>query len=427
MPNRVVLGGQWGDEGKAKMVDALAEEADVIIRFQGGANAGHTVVVGPDRYAFHQIPSGILRPEKTCVLANGMVIDPLGLVEEMRALEGLGVELSGRLRVSRAAHLVMPLHRALDRAVEDAGGERSIGTTRKGIGPAYVDKAGRGGLRLSVFDLPRGGFEERVGNWWEREKGRLEARGIEVADGGEVARELAGVREAIAPLLEDTVHYLGDARERGLSLLFEGAQGSLLDLDHGTYPYVTSCNTTVGAALTGTGLPPGAIGEVIGIYKAYCTRVGNGPFPTELDGEEGELLRREGNEFGTTTGRPRRCGWFDGVAGRHAASVNGMDAVALMKLDTLGVADPVRVCTAYIIDGESTDRFPGDPERLERAEPQYRELEGWGTGVRDADRWDDLPAAAHAFVGEIESLLGVPVRWVSVGPERGRLLRRESR
>lgn len=425
MPNRVVLGGQWGDEGKAKIVDALAPEADIVARFQGGANAGHTVIVEGDRYAFHLIPSGILHPKMICILGNGMVIDPAALLAEKKSLEKKGVETEGRVLVSRAAHLVLPTHKAIESVWESAS-SRAVGTTLRGIGPSYRDKAGRSGLRMEVFDLPGPELGERLTVKLAEDNHTIESLGGKPVEVGREVESLVRARAEIRPLLSDTPHVLAEAVSQGRALLLEGAQGALLDIDHGTYPYLTSSNCTIGGALAGTGIGPDALGEIVGVFKAYCTRVGAGPFPTELEGEAGDRLRDRGREFGTTTGRPRRCGWFDAVAGRFARRVNGLTAAALTKLDVLDGLETIRVGVRYRLGDHETDLFPPGSERLQRAEVVYEEFKGWEGRVGDARSWDALPSAARVYVLALEELVGIRFRWVSTGPERDQLIERES-
>ncbi len=416
----VVVGCQWGDEGKGKIVDALAESADVVARYQGGANAGHTVHVGGDEFVLHQIPSGILHPGKRCLLGNGVVLDLPGFFAEYDALAACGVELEGRIGISQRAHLLLPYHRALDRAAEVRASEK-IGTTGRGIGPAYVSKAGRRGVRVvDLGDRPR--LERRVAR-------ALGSALAELGAGRSAASELEReVGEALAladralPLATDTGREIAEALDDGRSVLMEGAQGTALDLDHGTYPFVTSSNTTAAAAATGLGVGPTAIGAVLGVVKAYATRVGNGPLPTEFDRELGARVRELGGEFGATTGRPRRCGWFDAVQARYAARVNGLTRLAVTKLDVLDSLEEIRIATAYRIEGGVSTEFPADTRSLSRAEPVLERHPGWRTpttGVRDVA---DLPDRARSYLDRIEELVGVPVGIVSVGSRREQII-----
>jgi adenylosuccinate synthase len=418
MPVTLIVGGQWGDEGKAKIIDHLCRSSDIVARYQGGANAGHTVVVGEDRFAFHLVPSGILYPDVTCILGGGMVIDPIALVGEIEGVKKRGIDVSGRVFVSSQAHVVLPYHQLLDRGSEEKKGSKKIGTTQKGISPAYQDKVSRSGVRYS--DLLKGPSEltellrRRI-----REKNRiLKESGNRTVSPKKVIDDVLAMRKKLLPMIADTRLILWDALEKGQSILCEGAQGTLLDIDHGTYPFVTSSSATAGGAAIGAGLPPSSFTRIIGIFKAYCTRVGNGPFPTEDDGREGEELRRIGNEFGTTTGRPRRCGWFDAVAARTVIKLNGITDIALTKLDVLDSFDRIKVCTSYKMGKKQLDYFPVDTGALDRCKPQYEELEGWKreTAGRGASA---LPAAAVAYVRRLEELVGCRISFVSVGPERG--------
>jgi adenylosuccinate synthase len=414
MANVVVTGMQWGDEGKGKVVDLLCPAFDAVARFQGGHNAGHTVKFGDRHFALHLIPSGIVHPDVQCVLGNGMVIAPDAFFAELEGLAEAGVEVAGRLTVSRRVAILLPLHAALDQAREAARGARSIGTTSRGIGPAYESKAARTGLR--ACDLAAPDLEERFGELVGRGAEELAAgAGVSAAA---LAAQCRGWSERFAPYLADTARLLNGWIAAGKSVLFEGAQGALLDLDHGTYPYVTSSNTTAGAACTGTGVPPRSLDGVLGVLKAYTTRVGGGPFPTELGDATGERLRRRGNEFGTTTGRPRRCGWLDLVAAAYATMLNGVGAIALTKLDVLDDLEEIPVCTAYRIGGRETEEFPADAAGLAAAEPVYTRLPGWRRPTAGALELADLPAAARDYVRFIEERLGAPVVVISTGPRR---------
>ena len=428
MPATVIVGLQWGDEGKAKVLDALAGKADIIVRYQGGANAGHTVVIGAERFAFHLVPSGILRERKVCVIANGCVVDPGELLSEVQALQARGIRIDGsNLLLSERAHLVMPYHKLLDQLSEkrkETSGQAKIGTTGRGIGPAYVDKAARSGLR--VVDLARPEqFRARVAERLAELNPVLRALYDQgPLDATAVADEVLRFADALKPFVADTAAYINGALKKGRRLLFEGAQGSLLDIDHGTYPFVTSSNATSGGAATGSGISLRLIRRILGVAKAYTTRVGSGPFPTELTDQLGARLRERGGEFGTTTGRPRRCGWFDAVATRYGVEVSGADAVALTKLDVLTGERELRVCTAYRVDGKLLERLPADAGILQRAEPVYETHPGWSEVPDQARSFGKLPRAARAYVRRVEELLGIPVAYVGVGKTRDALIRR---
>jgi len=422
MPNTVLVGAQWGDEGKGKVIDVLTREADWVVRYQGGNNAGHTVKVGEAQYVLHLLPSGILHPGKVCVLGNGMVVDPVALVAEIEELEQRGIRTAGRLFVSDRAHLVLPYHRALDEGRENRGGRAErIGTTRRGIGPAYGDKALRIGLRMA--DLVDPAFAERLAPRLEEANRVLAALGGAPIDAAEAAARCAGAAARLAPFVADTAALIQRAAAEGRALLFEGAQGTMLDIDFGSYPFVTSSNTTAGGAVTGTGLPPRRIDRVVGVLKAYTTRVGEGPLPTELTDETGERLRRAGGEYGATTGRPRRCGWFDAVVARYAAALNGIDYWALTKLDVLDGEERVRIAVAYECAGRRLETVPADARRLAQCRPIYEELPGWRASTREARRFEDLPAAAQTYVRRLCELTGVPLGLLSVGPGRENTIR----
>lgn len=415
--NTVLIGAQWGDEGKGKVIDVLTDRADWVVRYQGGNNAGHTVEIGGTRYVLHLVPSGIFRERTKCVIGNGLVVDPVGLLEEIREVRQAGFGVEGRLFLSDRAHLVLPYHRALDAGRERtlSDGER-IGTTQRGIGPAYVDKAQRTGIRAGAMRLPE--FPDMVRARVEDANLRLAAQGQPVLDVRDVVARAVAAAADLAPLVADTVDLLHGAMARGESILFEGAQGTMLDVDFGSYPFVTSSSSTAGGAAIGSGVPPHRIDKVIGVLKAYTTRVGEGPFPTELLDATGEKLRAVGREFGATTGRPRRCGWFDAVVGRYSARVNGIDVWALTKLDVLDGFDTLRICTAYEADGRRYETVPADVGVLSRCRPVYEDWPGWKTPLRGAAALSDLPAAARAYVARIEELTGAPVEILSVGPGR---------
>jgi len=417
----VLVGAQWGDEGKGKVTDFLAQSADVIVRYQGGNNAGHTVVVGEQEFRLHLIPSGILHPDKLCIIGNGVVIDPAVLRREVESLKERGVAMA-ELKVSERAHVIMPYHLLLDALEEEGRGAGKIGTTRRGIGPAYVDKASRSGIRV-VDLIDRDGFREKLARNIAA-KNRLMA-GVYGAGGldyDEVLRTYEEHADFLRPLAADTSLLISDAIARGRNVLFEGAQGTLLDIDHGTYPYVTSSHPTAAGAALGAGIGPTRIDTVIGVAKAYTTRVGEGPFPTELHDETGELIRSKGREFGTTTGRPRRCGWFDAVIVRYAARINGLSYLAVTKLDVLTGLDTLRICRAYRYRGELLTEFPASLNVLAECEPVYEELPGWKEDISAARRCEDLPHAAQQYLERITELTGVPVALVGVGVKRSQTL-----
>jgi adenylosuccinate synthase len=418
----VVVGAQWGDEGKGKIVDVLAENVDVVARYQGGANAGHTVHVGDEEFVLHQIPSGILHPGRRCLLGNGVVLDPFQLFEEMDALEARGVDAEPRVGVSLRAHLLLPYHKVLDRTSEAGRGARRIGTTGRGIGPAYEDKVARVGIRVAdLRDEVR--LNEMLGAAAERADRQLSCAGSEErVDAERLVAEVGDLRERLLRLGTETGREIHEAIRAGKRVLLEGAQGALLDVDHGTYPYVTSSSTTAGGAGLGVGIGPTAIDAIIGVVKAYTTRVGEGPLPTELPSPMQERVRDLGGEYGATTGRPRRCGWFDAVVVRYAARVNGLTGLAVTKLDVLDSLEEVRIATAYRAEGEVLDDFPADLGLLAEAEPIYETLPGWGTSTAEARRWEDLPDAAHTYLRRLEELTGAPIQFVSVGTRRDQII-----
>jgi adenylosuccinate synthase len=395
MSVRVIVGAQWGDEGKGKIVDLLSEHADIVARYQGGANAGHTIVHDDRKYILHLIPSGILHPSVHCVIGNGVVIDPVALMDEIRMLEGMGVNIAGRLHISHKAHLIMPYHKMLDQAREKQAG--SIGTTGRGIGPSYIDKAQRVGIRI-VDLLDRDVLADKLRTNFEEKSAILEALyDAEPIDIDRLIEEYLAFDTQIDPYITDTTSLLHQAIKDGKRILAEGAQGALLDLDHGTYPFVTSSNPTSGGACTGLGIPPTSITQITGVVKAYSTRVGNGPFPTELNDATGELLRSEGHEFGATTGRSRRCGWLDIPALRYSCMVNGITDIALTKLDVLGVLDEISICTGYLVDGKPVRHFPADVSTLERVTCDYITLPGWRSSLDGIRSFDALPKALRTM------------------------------
>ncbi len=417
----IVVGAQWGDEGKGRVVDYLAQEAHLVARYNGGDNAGHTVVAQGRTLKLHLVPSGILHRDALCLIGAGVVVNPERLVEEIEALAELGVAAGPeRLKLSAAAHIILPSHRALDGARDAARGQGAIGTTKRGIGPTYADKAARVGLRAGEMSDPAR-FAERVAALVEEHNRRLERYGVEPVAPDEAAERYRAYAERLSPYLADGTALVGDALAAGKTVLCEGAQGLLLDIDHGTYPYVTSSATVAGGALTGLGFGPAAVSQVIGVAKAYTTRVGRGPFPTELTDAIGDRIREVGREYGTTTGRPRRCGWLDVVILRYAARVNGLDGLALTKLDVLSGLERLRVAVAYERDdGARTEFFPTEfgAEELARWRPVYEELPGWEEDISGARRRADLPPAARAYVERVEEWVGVPLVMVGVGPDR---------
>ena len=416
--NVVVIGTQWGDEGKGKVVDLLTDKAQAVVRFQGGHNAGHTLVIGGEKTVLHLVPSGILHDGVDCLIGNGVVVAPGALVEEIDMLEARGVPVAERLRVSEAAPLILPVHVALDQARERARGSNAIGTTGRGIGPAYEDKVSRRGLRVGEL-LEADAFAERLRGLLDYHNFVLEHYfKADPVDFQATLDEALAQGERLRPLIADTTERLYAGIDAGHNVLFEGAQGMMLDIDHGTYPFVTSSNTTTGGAATGTGLGPLALDYVLGIVKAYATRVGGGPFPTELFDDTGAHLAKVGHEFGATTGRPRRCGWLDMVLLRRAVRVNSVSGLCMTKLDVLDGLETVKVCTAYRVDGVEREAPPAGAEALARCEPVYEELSGWEGSTAGITSVDQLPDAARAYLRRIEELAGVPVDIISTGPDR---------
>jgi adenylosuccinate synthase len=418
MGNVAVVGAQWGDEGKGKIVDWLSERADVVVRFQGGPNAGHTLVVGNVEYKLSLLPSGVVRPDKLSIIGNGVVVDPWALVAEIETMREKGLDISPRnLRLADNAALILPSHGALDRARDGRRGARKIGTTGRGIGPAYEDKVGRRAIR--VCDLAdQKALEWRVDDVLVHHNALLRGLGEPEVDRAELIAALTAVAPRVLPYADRVWHLLDDARSQGRRILFEGAQGAMLDVDHGTYPFVTSSNTLAGQAAAGSGIAPGSVGFVLGITKAYTTRVGSGPFPTELNDEVGRTLGERGREFGVVTGRKRRCGWFDAVAVRQAVKTGGIDGIALTKLDVLDGFDEVQFCTAYRCGGETYDYVPAGMTAQAALEPVYETAEGWRESTRGARSWADLPATAIKYIVRLEELIGAPVALLSTSPER---------
>ena len=418
MANVVVVGAQWGDEGKGKIVDWLSEQADIVVRFQGGHNAGHTLVINGATYKLALLPSGVLRTGKLSVIGNGVVFDPQAFLDEVSKLQSQGVAISpDNLRVAENVTLILPLHRELDALRESASAATAIGTTRRGIGPAYEDKVGRRAIRLmDLADLDT--LPHKIDRLLAHHNALRRGLGLEQIDGKDILRELTAFAPKLLPYAETVWRLLDIKRREGKRMLFEGAQGALLDVDHGTYPYVTSSNTVAAQAATGAGLGPGAIGYVLGLCKAYTTRVGQGPFPTEQDNETGRKIGERGREFGTNTGRPRRCGWFDAVLVRQAVRTCGINGLALTKLDILDGFDTIDVCTGYRLDGKEIDHFPAGEDAQARVEPIYETIEGWKQPTANARSWADLPAQAIKYVRRIEELVGCPIALLSTSPER---------
>jgi adenylosuccinate synthase len=415
----VVVGAQWGDEGKGKLVDVLAERADWVVRYQGGANAGHTVHIGDKSFILHQIPSGILHPGVRCAIGNGVVMDPETLFVEIDELIADGIDVEGRLYVSERAHLVMPYHKLVDKA---SAASKAIGTTGRGIGPAYEDKVARRGVRVLDLRNPAR-LRELVSLGVERANAQLARSGSEVrASVDETLAVLHGLAPRLLGLADDVGLCVHRAIQSGAAVLLEGAQGSMLDIDHGTYPFVTSSNTTTGGAATGVGISPMSLDAALGVVKAYTTRVGNGPLPTELEEPLQSRVRALGHEFGATTGRPRRCGWFDSVVVRYAARVNGLTGLAITKVDVLDTLEQLAICTGYRVDGEVFTEFPADLSILERAEPVYEWLPGWKSSTEGARKLEDLPAEARAYLDRLEALCDTPITFVSVGTRRDQII-----
>jgi adenylosuccinate synthase len=421
MMNLAVLGAQWGDEGKGKIVDLLTPRFDIVARYQGGHNAGHTVYVNGTKFVLRLIPSGILHPDVVCVIGNGVVVDPQALFSELDELTRNGINVKNRLFVSDKAHLILPYHRDLDLLSEARRGERKIGTTSRGIGPAYEDKIGRRGIRAGDLADPNA-LEQNV-------RDNVVARNRLVQDSHmewqPVLQQLLESGARLLPMVRDVSLMLAEAMRAGQSILFEGAQGTLLDIDHGTYPYVTSSNASIGGVCTGLGVGPRAIDGVLGVVKAYTTRVGEGPLPTELTGDMGNRLRDSGNEYGAVTGRPRRCGWYDAVAVRYGVRINGLDALALTKLDVLDGLERIEICTAYRCGSRTLTEFPSDLSQLASCQPVYESMPGWDAPTRGARRFSDLPENARRYVARLEQVSGVPAAIVSTGSDREDTILRE--
>lgn len=422
MKTVALLGAQWGDEGKGKIVDVLSERADIVARFQGGGNAGHTIVVDGKETILHLIPSGILRAGNKCIIGNGVVVDPVELVKEMIGLRDQGTDFQGRLFISDRAHVTLPYHKALDQAREKARGERALGTTLRGIGPTYGDKSARLGIRMGDLVQSSGCRDLVTRAVDEKNKILTSVHGLPPLSASEILETIEPLIPQFKDYVVDTVQMLNEAVAQGQKILFEGAQGTMLDVDLGTYPFCTSSATTVGGVCTGLGIPPKAIGTVIGVTKAYTTRVGEGPFPTELTGEEGDRLRQEGAEFGATTGRPRRCGWFDAMAVRHAVQVNGLDGIVATKLDVLDNLETIPVCVGYEREGGLISSMPASAEILSSISPVYKELPGWKAKTSGVRQWKDLPQKAQAYLEFLAESIGAPIIMVSVGPDRKQVI-----
>jgi adenylosuccinate synthase len=422
MPNIVIVGAQWGDEGKGKVVDFLSEKADVIARYQGGNNAGHTVVIKNEKFILHLIPSGILRKGKTCIIGNGVVVDPASLIEEIEKLKGRGVKVDKNLLLSKNAHLIMPYHMAIDRESERCRGNKNIGTTGRGIGPAYADKMARRGIKV-VDLLHPSTFREKLSvnlpdiNFLLEKRYRVSGFKIE-----DICRAYMGYAKKLAAHIADTDIIINEMISQKRNVLFEGAQGTLLDIDHGTYPYVTSSNSIAGGACTGLGIGPTKISKVLGIVKAYTTRVGSGPFPTEIKGALGEEIREKGGEYGATTGRPRRCGWLDIVILRHSARINGLTGIAVTKLDVLDGIKTLKICTSYKHKGKTYKEFPKEIGIIEGCTPLYEEVKGWSASTVGITDFGKLPHAAKAYIRKIQSLLGVEIQLISTGQKRDEII-----
>ena len=418
MPVAVVVGMQWGDEGKGKIIDLLAENVEVVARYQGGHNAGHTICFNEKKFVLHLIPSGIFHENKLCVIGNGVVVDPQALVHEMRQLEETGVNLEGRLLISDRANIIMPYHGTSDKGRESGGGFQKIGTTGRGIGPSYADKIARAGIR--ICDLRDEAYlEDRLqANYVEKQKILKSLYGNELPDFKQLLNELLGYRETILKYIADTHIVMRDQIALGKNILCEGAQGTMLDVDHGTYPFVTSSNSTAGGACTGLGIPPTKIDRALGVIKAYTTRVGEGPFPTELSDGDGQRLGEVGHEFGATTGRARRCGWFDAVVAKYGVDLNGIDALVLTKIDVLDGFKTVKVCTSYKYKGKMFPEMPADPEILANCEPVYTEFPGWSESTVGITDYDKLPKNAKSYIDRLSELLDTPFMMISTGPDR---------
>jgi adenylosuccinate synthase len=423
MPNIIVVGSQWGDEGKGKIVDFLSENADVVARYQGGHNAGHTVVINDEKFILHLIPSGILNKGKICLIGNGVVVDPAALIEEINELRKRGVEVAKNLFLSKNAHLIMPYHLSLDKEREKLRGTKCIGTTGRGIGPAYTDKTARTGMRVADLLQPQVFKEKLKANLFDINFLLENLYKVPRFDVEDVYNEYMGYAEKLSEYIADTDIIINRMISENRNVLFEGAQGTLLDIDHGTYPYVTSSNPIAGGACIGLGVGPTKISKVLGVVKAYTTRVGSGPFPTEIKDQLGDKLRERGGEYGATTGRPRRCGWLDMVILRHSARINGLTGIAITKLDILDGIDVIKICTSYRYKGKIYEEFPKEINIFEECEPTYEEMEGWSASTKGIREFNKLPEAAKAYIKKIENMLGVEVQLISTGQRRDELIK----
>ena len=427
MSTLVVVGSQWGDEGKGKITDLLSEEVDIVVRYQGGCNAGHTVVKGDQQFIFHLIPSGILHPGKKCLIGNGVVIDPKSLLREIEDLRNKGIEIDGNLFIDSKAHVVLPYHKTLDEIKEEKRGKNKLGTTKRGIGPAYIDKIARTGIRIADL-IDKKTLSEKLKINLE-EKNEIFEKLYSIKTSKQKQKDLIKRYQEYGQLLKkyviDVSLLVNQAIEEDKKILFEGAQGTLLDIDHGTFPYVTSSNPVAGGACIGAGVGPTKIDKVLGITKAYTTRVGSGPFPTEIEGKLGEYIRQKGGEFGATTGRPRRCGWFDAIVVSYAVRINGMDSMVLTKIDVLSDLDKIKICTSYQCNGELIKEFPVNLKTLKNCNPVYEEVEGWKSDISQITRYEDLPPKLKAYISRIEELVRTKVVIVSVGPKRCQTIIRE--
>ncbi len=427
MSTLVVVGSQWGDEGKGKITDLLSEEVDIVVRYQGGCNAGHTVVKGDQQFIFHLIPSGILHPGKKCLIGNGVVIDPESLLREIEDLRKKGIEIDGNLFIDSKAHVVLPYHKTLDEIKEEKRGKNKLGTTKRGIGPAYIDKIARTGIRIADL-IDKKTLSEKLKINLE-EKNEIFEKLYSIKTSKQEQKDLIKRYQEYGQLLKkyviDVSLLVNQAIEEDKKILFEGAQGTLLDIDHGTFPYVTSSNPVAGGACIGAGVGPTKIDKVLGITKAYTTRVGSGPFPTEIEGKLGKYLRQKGGEFGATTGRPRRCGWFDAVVASYAVRINGMDSMVLTKIDVLSDLDKIKICTSYQCNGKLIKEFPVNLKTFKNCNPVYEEVEGWKSDISQITRYEDLPPKLKAYISRIEELVRTKVVIVSVGPKRSQTIIRE--
>ena len=427
MSTLVVVGSQWGDEGKGKITDLLSEEVDIVVRYQGGCNAGHTVVKGDQQFIFHLIPSGILHPGKKCLIGNGVVIDPESLLREIEDLRKKGIEIDGNLFIDSKAHVVLPYHKTLDEIKEEKRGKNKLGTTKRGIGPAYIDKIARTGIRIADL-IDKKTLSEKLKINLE-EKNEIFEKLYSIKTSKQEQKDLIKRYQEYGQLLKkyviDVSLLVNQAIEEDKKILFEGAQGTLLDIDHGTFPYVTSSNPVAGGACIGAGVGPTKIDKVLGITKAYTTRVGSGPFPTEIEGKLGEYIRQKGGEFGATTGRPRRCGWFDAIVVSYAVRINGMDSMVLTKIDVLSDLDKIKICTSYQCNGELIKEFPVNLKTLKNCNPVYEEVEGWKSDISQITRYEDLPPKLKAYISRIEELVKTKIIIISVGPKRSQTIIRE--